>query len=48
MDRKGTARWIGDLKQGSGTLRLGSGAFEGQYTFAHAGSRTRRAPTRKN
>ena len=34
MDRKGTARWVGDLKQGSGTLRLGSGAFEGSYSFA--------------
>jgi osmotically inducible protein OsmC len=34
MDRKGTARWQGDLKQGSGTLRLGSGAFEGPYSFA--------------
>lgn len=41
MDRKGTARWTGDLKQGSGTLRLGSGAFEGQYTF---GSRFENAP----
>lgn len=34
MDRKGTARWVGDLKQGSGTLRLGSGLFEGPYSFA--------------
>lgn len=34
MDRTGTARWQGDLKQGKGTLRLGSGAFEGPYSFA--------------
>lgn len=34
MDRTGTARWEGDLKQGKGSLRLGSGAFEGRYSFA--------------
>jgi osmotically inducible protein OsmC len=31
--RKAQARWEGDLRQGQGTLRLGSGAFEGQYSF---------------
>ena len=33
MQRNGSARWEGDLKQGKGTVRLGSGAFEGQYSF---------------
>src|ERR1044071_1999004 len=33
MDRTATARWTGDLRSGSGTIRLGSGAFEGPYSF---------------
>jgi osmotically inducible protein OsmC len=33
MDRKAEARWTGDLKTGRGTVRLGSGAFEGAYSF---------------
>ncbi len=33
MDRKSEARWNGDLKGGNGTVRLGSGAFEGHYSF---------------
>jgi osmotically inducible protein OsmC len=33
MDRKATARWNGDLKSGTGNVRLGSGAFEGKYSF---------------
>jgi osmotically inducible protein OsmC len=32
--RTATARWEGGLQQGKGTMRLGSGAFEGQYSFA--------------
>ena len=32
--RKVDAQWQGDLQSGSGTMRLGSGAFEGQYSFA--------------
>ncbi len=32
--RTSSARWQGDLKSGSGTLALGSGAFSGEYTFA--------------
>ena len=32
-DRKADARWTGDLKGGEGTLSLGSGAYEGKYTF---------------
>ncbi len=32
--RTGSAVWQGTLKQGSGNLKLGSGAFEGQYSFA--------------
>jgi lipoyl-dependent peroxiredoxin len=27
------AEWRGDLKDGVGTLRLGSGAFEGRYSY---------------
>ncbi len=34
MHRTGSARWEGDLKAGKGTVRLGSGAFEGQYSFS--------------
>lgn len=34
MDRTSTARWTGDLKAGKGTIKLGSGAFEGAYSFA--------------
>jgi osmotically inducible protein OsmC len=33
IDRKADARWEGDLKEGRGTIRLGSGAFEGKYSF---------------
>jgi osmotically inducible protein OsmC len=32
--RTATARWQGGLRDGSGTMRLGSGAFEGQYSFS--------------
>lgn len=32
--RNGSAVWEGDLKSGKGTLKLGSGAFEGQYSFS--------------
>ena len=31
--RVSDAEWRGDLKDGAGTLRLGSGAFEGRYSF---------------
>jgi lipoyl-dependent peroxiredoxin len=41
MDRMGKARWEGDLKQGKGTLSLGSGAFAGSYSF---GTRFENAP----
>ena len=41
MDRTGKARWEGDLKQGKGTLSLGSGAFAGSYSF---GTRFENAP----
>jgi lipoyl-dependent peroxiredoxin len=33
MQRTATARWTGDLKAGQGTLAVGSGAFEGPYSF---------------
>ena len=33
MDRKADARWLGDLINGKGTVRLGTGAFEGPYSF---------------
>jgi osmotically inducible protein OsmC len=32
--RKADATWNGTLKEGGGTMRFGSGAFEGNYTFA--------------
>ena len=31
--RTSTANWQGTLKEGAGTMRLGSGAFEGPYSF---------------
>jgi lipoyl-dependent peroxiredoxin len=31
--RTANARWEGALRDGSGTMALGSGAFEGQYSF---------------
>ncbi len=31
--RTSEAKWSGDLKEGSGTMKLGSGAYEGAYTF---------------
>lgn len=32
--KKASAVWNGDLKSGNGTMKLGSGAYEGSYTFA--------------
>ncbi len=32
--RTASAVWEGDLKSGKGSMRLGSGAFEGQFSFA--------------
>lgn len=32
--RNSTAQWNGTLKEGSGTMRVGNGAYEGPYTFA--------------
>ena len=32
--RKSEAQWQGTLREGSGTMKLGSGAFEGPYTYA--------------
>src|SRR3954464_8257235 len=32
--RNSSAVWTGDLKGGSGKVKLGSGAFEGQYNFS--------------
>ncbi len=31
--RSSDAEWRGDLKSGKGAMRLGSGAFEGSYSF---------------
>jgi osmotically inducible protein OsmC len=31
--RNASAVWTGDLKNGKGTMRLGSGAFEGAFSF---------------
>ena len=33
MERKATAHWEGDLRSGNGTMRLGSGAWEGPFSF---------------
>jgi len=41
MDRNANARWTGDLRAGAGTIRLGSGVFEGPYSFS---SRFENAP----
>lgn len=32
--RKAEAVWNGDLKDGKGTMKFGSGAYEGAYSFA--------------
>jgi osmotically inducible protein OsmC len=32
--RTATARWEGNLKEGKGRMKLGSGAWEGAYSFA--------------
>ena len=32
--RGASAEWKGSLKEGAGSMRLGSGAYEGQYSFA--------------
>lgn len=34
MIRTSKAQWNGTLKEGSGTVALGSGAYEGQYSFS--------------
>lgn len=34
MARTATAEWKGDLMSGAGRVALGSGAYEGQYSFA--------------
>ena len=39
--RNAEAVWEGNLKQGKGKMKLGSGAFEGNYSF---GSRFEQAP----
>lgn len=33
IKRKANAVWTGELKSGSGHIKLGSGAFEGKYSF---------------
>lgn len=33
IERRAEAHWEGDLKAGKGSIRLGSGAFEGKYSF---------------
>ena len=32
--RTATAEWKGTLKEGAGTMKVGSGAFEGPYNWA--------------
>jgi len=41
MIRKANAQWNGDLMGGNGTMKLGSGAYEGAYSF---GSRFEEKP----
>jgi osmotically inducible protein OsmC len=41
IDRKSEARWEGTLREGRGSIRLGSGAFEGPFSF---GTRFEGAP----
>ena len=41
IDRKADAHWEGTLKHGKGRIKLGSGAFEGKYSF---GTRFEGAP----
>ena len=41
MKRSAEARWNGGLLKGNGTMRLGSGAYEGKYSF---GSRFEEEP----
>jgi lipoyl-dependent peroxiredoxin len=41
ITRHATANWAGELKSGTGHIRLGSGAFEGKYSF---GTRFEGAP----
>ena len=33
-ERRSTAEWRGTLKEGSGTMRLASGRYEGPYTYS--------------
>jgi osmotically inducible protein OsmC len=33
VERTAEARWDGELKSGKGNIKLGSGAFEGPYSF---------------
>ncbi len=33
VTRSSTAEWLGDLETGKGTIKLGSGAYNGPYTF---------------
>lgn len=33
VERSAEAEWRGSLAEGSGTMKLGSGAFEGRYSF---------------
>jgi osmotically inducible protein OsmC len=32
--RNGSAEWMGDLKGGAGTVKVGDGVFEGNYSFS--------------
>jgi lipoyl-dependent peroxiredoxin len=32
--RKAQAKWDGKVSEGKGTMKLGSGAFEGSYSFS--------------
>ena len=46
--RTGSAVWEGTLKEGRGTMKLGSGAFEGPFSFSSRFEEAARAQIRKN
>ena len=45
--RNASATWNGTLNDGSGTMKLGSGLYEGSFSFASR-FESGPAPTRKN
>ncbi len=46
--RKAEAEWKGNLAEGSGRLKVGSGAFDGPYSFKSRLKKAKRQPTPKS